>query len=276
MTLLYFPDTTVIGSHSLSTNCKGNHVVVGAPKSRTGDNTGVAYILDAISGQVLKKLEPPCLQRGDEFGSSVAMNCFGTRALVGAKTNRDIDSTVRSPGVVYLFDIIDSSNQVDASSPVVSLLQTFHNPNPQDYDEFGIVVDMDRSGEIIVIASPNHNHNQGVVYLFNKNGTLIRSIGPPSLLATTFNTTDQPGRFNNYTEHNLHRDQFFGSSLALSQNGKLLLVGAPGKGWTKQLPGAVYLFDATTGDLLKTIHNPSHQEPRKCRLLLCAFGRHEQ
>ena len=261
MTLLYLPDTTaVLGSHSLSINCQGDRVLVGALSPQ---NAGAVFVLDATTGDLLQSLQPPCLQYEDYFGSSVAMNCDGSRALVGAKKNRDADPSIKSPGVVYLFDIIDNIDGSQAAV-TVNLLQTFQNPNPQDYDEFGIVVAMDHVGETIAIASPNHNHNQGIVYLFNKNGRLIRSLGPPSLLASTTandsnaNTAGQARNANNHTEHNLHRDQFFGSSLALSEDSKLLLVGAPGKGWTKQLPGAVYLFDTHTGDLLQTIHNPAH------------------
>lgn len=258
MTLIYLPDTAVLGSSNLAMNCQGDRVLVGTPSSRNGDNTGAAFVLDATTGKLLADLQPPCLQHQDYFGSSVAMNCDGSRALVGAKRNKDSDLGVSSPGVVYLFDIIDTTDGVQTN-----LLQTFTNPNPQDYDEFGIVVTMDQSGETVAIASPNHNHNQGIVYIYNKNGRLIRSMGPPSLLLGNNSTNllmHQPRNANKNTEHNLHRDQFFGSSLALSEDSKLLLVGAPGKGWTKQLAGAAYLFDTSTGDLLSTIHDPSYSD----------------
>ena len=262
MTLLYLPDTVAVGSQSLAMNCQGDRVLVGTPASSNGENNaGAAYVLDAITGNLMTSLQPLCLQHQDRFGSSVAMNCDGSRALVGAKRSKDTDQSVTSPGVVYLFDIIDNTNGGN-QEVTATLLQTFHNPNPQDYDEFGIVVAIDQAGETIAIASPNHNHNQGIVYIYNKNGTLIRSVGPPSILLTNNNTNNmmvrQPRNANNNTEHNLHRDQFFGSSLALSGDSKQLLVGAPGKGWTKQLPGAAYLFDTYTGELLQTIHNPAH------------------
>lgn len=249
MTLLYLPESVSGGSHSIALTCQGSRVLVGEPYSMAEANSGAAYIMDSDTGTILHTLRQPCPRRDDNFGSSVAINCEGTRVLVSANKNWKSDPNVKSPGVVYLYDVIEGNTQP------VQLLQTFENPDPQDFDEFGAVMAMDRAGETIVIASPTHNHNEGVVYVYNKNGRLIHTLHPPPLLSV------QTGRSTssaNATNPPVQRDIFFGSSVSLSDDGKLLLVGGPAKGWAANLPGMAYLWDANAGILLRTIQNPAY------------------
>lgn len=173
MPLLYLPENSVGGSHNVASNCQGIQSIVGVPKTNDGENSGGAYVLDSQSGKILHYLQQPCPERDDQFGSAVAMNCDGSRVLVSAKNKFGSEKLqgIMSPGLVYLFVIFDGSK--------ARLLHTFHNPDPQDFDQFGSVVAMDQAGETIAIASPNHNHNEGVLYIFNKNRSLIRTLVPP-------------------------------------------------------------------------------------------------
>jgi hypothetical protein len=242
MSLLYLPENVEFGSPSLATNYEGDRILVGAPYDTAGVDAGVAYIVDTNTGELLQTLSQPCPQPADHFGVSVAMNCDGTRVLVGAKKAYSTNQTIQSPGIVYLFDIHNDG--------AATLLQTIQNPAPQDFDGFGVGLALDKEGKIIAIAAPNHNKNEGVVYVFDERGQMVNEFRPP-----TQDKQNISGEAGNNTQGS--QDQFFGSSIDISGDGDKIAVGAPGKGWAKQLPGTVYLISTLQGEVLETIHNPS-------------------
>ncbi|CAB9515540.1 PQQ [Seminavis robusta] len=250
MKLLHLPDGVAGGTHSIAVNCQGDLIAVGAPYSKDGENAGAAYILDTASGDVLYHLQQPCPQMEDNLGTSVAMSCDGTNVLVAGKKGFVGDKDQHSQGVVYLFGIQPSLRESAESLPAAELVQTFQNPEPEAFDEFGAAVAMDQAGETIAIASPNHNQNQGVVHVFTKNGALIKSFRPSSMInEIRARSAVHPGLSS--------QDQFFGSSMSLSADGTLLLIGAPGRGWRNPSPGGAYLFHVPTGQLLLSIPNPT-------------------
>ena len=245
MTLIYLPDETALGSHNIAANCNGDRILVGSPYDRHGNNAGAVFVLDANAGDVLQTIRQPCPQRDDNFGASLALNCDGTRVLIGARKGYGSNSDVKSPGVVYLYKLTQNGEGETAR-----LLHIFHNPDPQDFDEFGSILDMDDSGSLLAMASPHHDENAGVVYLYGQHGTLFRTIRPP------IHNQERDANFN-INDSNQHRDKFFGTSVSMSGDGESIVIGAPGKGWRKQLPGAAYLFSTSSGDLIRTITNPT-------------------
>lgn len=88
---------------------------------------------------------------------------------------------------------------------------------------FGYALDFDKTGNRMAVASPGYNNNQGKVTLYTRNnGNWIEE---ETIIANDFAMGDK-----------------FGSSLSLSENGDVLIIGSPEKNNGK---GAVYVFKRT-------------------------------
>jgi hypothetical protein len=214
------PTPAVSDQFGNSVAISGNNVLVGAIWDDTGaTNAGAAYLFDGTTGSLLRTFLNPTPSQSDWFGNSVAIS--GNNVLVGAF----MDHTGGiNPGAAYLFD-----------GTTGSLLRTFLNPTPAIGDYFGNSVAI--SGNNVLVGAPNDDTgatNTGAAYLLN--GTT------GSLLRTFLNPTPAPG------------DQF-GSSVAISGNN--VLVGTPLDDTGATDAGAAYLFDGTTGSLLRTFLNPT-------------------
>jgi len=172
----------------------------------------------------------PSPDNNDLFGQSVSLS--GGRALVGAQLD---DTGGTDTGRAYLFNAATGA-----------LLQTFANPNPAGLpasvpsDAFGLSVSL--SGNLALIGAQSDetgttNNNSGTAYLFNATtGSLLRTFTNPT-----------PGINDN-----------FGHAVAVSGNLALISAagdanGSPSSGGS----GAAYLFDTTTGALLRTFTNPT-------------------
>lgn len=154
----------------------------------------------------------------DKFGHTFVVH--GTQLFVGSFRDRN------RAGAAYLFD-----------GPTGALFQTFVNPNPVGDDDFfgedffgqGIAFD----GPRVVVGAPAEE-NTGAVYVFDAtSGLLERTIRNPT-----------PGP----------RD-FFGANVAAV--GGMVLVSATLDDTAGPDAGAVYAFDAATGELVGTALNPS-------------------
>jgi len=103
---------------------------------------GVAYVFDLANGTGSETdvnasvitLTSPSPDAGDNFGRSVAMG--GNYAVVGA--HKDDSNSVNQDGVVYVFDVRDSSN----------VAYTISNPDSTDNGQFGFAVAMN-DGNIV-------------------------------------------------------------------------------------------------------------------------------
>lgn len=96
-------------------------LISSAYDSTEATDTGIAYLFDIETGNLLQTFNNPTPQSGDRFGFSASLS--GTYALIGSP-NDDIGAT--DAGSVYLFD-----------TETGNLLQTFNNPTPQIGDLFG-------------------------------------------------------------------------------------------------------------------------------------------
>ena len=197
----------------------GSNVLVGAPNDDTGaTDAGAAYVFDS-TGILILTIPNPSPATGDEFGSAVA--AVGTNLLVGARSK---DAGAVDAGAAYLFN-----------GTTGALMQTFSNPTPALHDLFGYSVAA--VGSNILVGAPDDNtgaSNAGAAYLFNPSGALLQ-------------TFQKPLRAIN--------DQLGWSVAGLGAN--VAVVGAPFDDTGAKDAGAVYLFDGTTGLLLKTVTNPS-------------------
>lgn len=141
----------------------------------------------------------------------------GDRLAVGSPSDR---FQVSRPGAAYLFDADGHRLQRRLASPASA-----------PADEFGWAVAL--HGKLVAVGAPQQG-GAGAVHLYRaSSGKLLRSV------------TDPAGAF----------DDRFGESVALS--GNRLLVGASGvDSGGDPFAGAAYLFDTTTGALVRTFANP--------------------
>lgn len=200
-------------------NERASRVLVGAPGDDTrGDGVGQAYLFRAGSGTLLQTFDDPTVTDHDQFGRSVALD--NNRVLVGAPGD---DTIERGAGQAYLFD-----------AGTGKLLRTFNDPTVTDGDQFGRSVVL--AGDRVLIGAPGDDtksDNSGQAYLFDANsGTLLQ----------IFNNPSETGRE-------------FGTSVAL--DGSRVLIGAPANRHDGQRAGQAYLFDASTGKLLRTFNDPT-------------------
>lgn len=186
-------------------------VAVGAPYEQVnGIPTGVVHVFDAADGSPIGRLVAPDGSAGDEFGASIAIE--GGLIAVGAPRRDDdgIDS-----GAVLTFDATSLNH-----------LRTIRPDNGGFLKIFGISIDLD-GGRLLAGAQGNSENGllAGAAYLFDAaTGSQVHQ-----LLASDGASND-----------------FFGAAVALE--GDVAAVGAWSKSIVFDHSGAVYLFDASTGN----------------------------
>lgn len=196
----------------------GGDVLVGAPGDDTSaPDAGAVYRFDAATGALIRTYQKPFPKAGDQFGYSVTT--LGSDVLVGTPFD---GSDGADAGAAYLLD-----------GTTGDILQTFHNPSPQD-PYFGIAVAA--SGAVVAIGSPQDSGTAsggGAVYLFDAvTGASLRRLEKPVPAV----------------------DDFFGAPIAMLGND--ILVAAPNDDAGANDAGVVYLFDQS-GVLLRTFQRPS-------------------
>ncbi len=204
-----------------SVSISGNNVLIGAPNhDEETSNSGAAYLFDATTGNLVRTIYNPSPYSGDNFGDSVSIS--GNDILIGA-FSKDVGVNTNS-GAAYLFDATTGN-----------LVHTFLNPTPAPSDNFARLVSI--SGNNVLISTPNDDTgatNSGSAYLFDATtGNLVHTFLNP-----TPATSD-----------------LFGDSVSISGNN--VLIGTPQDSTKAFRAGSAYLFDATTGNLIHTIENPS-------------------
>jgi hypothetical protein len=197
-------------------------VIVGAGSdATTGTGSGQAYLYNAATGALLHTLANPTPATNDLFGQRVSIS--GNLALVGAQND---DTSATNAGAAYLFNVTTGA-----------LLRTFLNPGtaPIASDSFGNAVAV--SGNRVLISAPLDDtgaSNAGAAYLFDATtGGLLHTLANPTPVSN---------------------DQF-GSHVALF--GNMALIGTPFDDTGATDSGSAYLFDVTTGALLRTFSNPT-------------------
>jgi hypothetical protein len=204
----------------------GGKALIGAQLDDTGGtDTGRAYLYDATTGALLQTFAnpnpavAPSGAPGDSFGASVSLS--GNLALIGAKAD---DAGATNSGIAYLFNATTGA-----------LLRTFNNPTPQSSDSFGLAVAV--SGDRALISATGDRtgaSGAGAAYLFDT--------GTGALLRTFLNPT--PASQDN-----------FGFDVALA--GNFALISTINDDTASLNAGAAYLFDITTGGLVRTFLNPT-------------------
>jgi len=228
-------------------------------------------VVQAAPGDLIRTLAKPNPQTGDLFGYALASQGEGVLATVpcyGAGGNQNasavysfngntgaLTGTFLTPGtaffgysVCYLGSdvlvgaVYDSNGGSMAGAAYLyegatgNFKRMLQKPVPAAYDNFGVAV-VNLGGKALVGAHGDDTGagNAGAAYLFNPDtGGLVRTFQNPTPTA----------------------NQFLASALA--PMGSNVLVGAPAEVGGVGIPdGAAYLFDGTSGALLKSLVNPT-------------------
>ena len=213
---------------SVACSADGKTIVVGAIGDETSGTGGygLVYVFDREGNnfnEVGILTGSNATHSSDQFGSSVATSADGKTIVVGAIG--DETSGTGGYGLVYVFD--REGNNFNE----VGILTGTYASDANDY--FGNSVATSADGKTIVVGAYNDEINPsgigtyGVVYIFNREGNNFNEVG----ILTGSHASDDDDRF--------------GDSVAISADGKNIIVGAH----RDELPssssesGVVYVFD---------------------------------
>jgi hypothetical protein len=222
----------------------GNRAIVGAygEDDTGGIISGKAYIFDVTTGTLLHTLDNPNpfgVGSGDYFGWKVGIS--GNYAIVSARWEDDAEKFPNgdNSGKAYIFDVTTGA-----------LVHQLDNPNAYDTtdsDFFGTSVAI--SGNYAIVGAPGED--DGGTGLGTQGGTGLSSGKAYIFNVTTgalVHTLDNPNAYNTSAS------DFFGYAVAI--DGNSAIVGAYGEDDAGGLTsGKAYIFDATTGVLLRTLHD---------------------
>ena len=190
----------------VATSADGKTIVVGASLDETtGSNTGLVYVFDRTGNsfnQVGILNSGISAELNDLFGSSVATSADGKTIVVGAPVD---DTAVIDTGLAYVFERNGNSfNQVG--------ILTGTNSTASE-DQFGFSVAISADGKTIAVGAkddevPGASTATGIVYVYDR---VVNSFNQVGILTGTFST--QSG-------------DRFGNSVAISADGKRIVVGA--------------------------------------------------
>jgi FG-GAP repeat len=221
----YNPDPTAQDGFGHSVAVSDSIAVVGAFNDDPGgvSDAGTSYVFDTTTGKLAATLNNPDPGTGDAFGWSVAVS--GNIAVIGAPLDDPGGAT--DAGTAYVFDTATGK-----------LVATLNNPEParKGNDGFGYSVAV--SGNIAVIGAPGDDPggvvDAGTAYVFDTTtGKLTATLNSP-----------HPGTGDG-----------FGFSVAVSGNAIVISAPLDNHRGTSHV-GTVYVFNAVTGKLIITIHNP--------------------
>jgi RNase P/RNase MRP subunit p29 len=210
------PLRDALGNFGANFAISDNIIAVGAPDDTGGIDSGCVYLFDAITGNLLRRIENPSPDAEDYFGLSLAIS--GSKILVGASGD---DFGALNSGIAYLFDIGSGT-----------LLTTLVNPAPEPDDRFSGTLGI--SGNTVVVGSSfdgNIYSARGNAHIFDAtSGALTKTLTSP-------NPTDEE----------------FGNGVAISQN--TIVVTSFGNSSTIS-KGRIYVYEADSGNLSGVLENP--------------------
>lgn len=198
----------------------GAFAAIGAPGNDfVFSGSGSVYIVDPTTGTLQRTINNPAPSSGDGFGATLAP--VGPLLFIGAPND---DATGTNSGAAYLYDPADGD-----------LKRTFDNPAADGGDQFGFSA-AEADGQLLVGAPFAHVGPSlaGVVYM----------IDPTTPSVTRTFTNPEPDNF----------DQFGAAVAALPG---IAIIGAPAADETLVADvGRVYVYDAATGEALRTLLDP--------------------
>ena len=247
-------DALDVFGFSLAISADGNTLLVGAPDEDGGANTvdgdgsddtkdsaGAAYVF-ARTGTTWAQqayLKAGNSDAGDNFGEAVTISGDGNTIAIGAFSEDGVGGTLPDPnsnavvdsGAVYTFE---------RAGAVWAPLRYLKASNAETLDQFGSEVALSRDGMRLAISAPgeasgaigvggdeasNSQTQAGAVYVFVKSGSAW-------LQEAYIKASNTDG------------GDFFGSSLAISDDGSVLAVASEGEDGSATGPGAAQIEGA--------------------------------
>ncbi len=210
---------SVDGLFGYNVALSGDLAVISAEASDVGTSSlaGAVFVFNATTGDLLHTLSSPTPGNSFAFGRSLAV--LGDRIAIGS-----LDGP-QGEGVVYIFNAVTGD-----------LLTTIANPDPDAVpDLFGDALAF--SGDTLVVGTPEEKligQAIGRAYIYH--------IHPVTSAATLAATIDNPITTGTTS---------FARSLAT--DGTLVAVSATGEDSGGLNSGAVYIYDAATGNFLRKL-----------------------
>jgi outer membrane protein assembly factor BamB len=213
---IHQPDGTEFDLFGGSVALHGDRLVVGAPDSgESFSRSGAAYLFDASSGELIRKLVPEDVDPGDYFGTAIAIT--EDYVVIGSPGDGDIAAW---SGSAYLFD-------ARTGDEIMKLV-------PSDgYTAFDFGESVAAEGGLAVIGAPGKTetlHGQGGAYLFD------------------LQTGEQLGAWLASDAAEFDR---FGGAVALSDSHAV--IGARGSNVLGPNLNRAYVFDVRTGEEIATL-----------------------
>jgi len=213
---------------SVALSNSGDVLAIGA--FAEDDLAGAAYVFSRAGDgwrQIARLTGSSARTRGDHFGWSVALSADGTRLAVGA------DGAAGDAGAVHLFE---RSEDTWSRSAVIS-------PPPDRYSHraFGRSVALSSSGSALAVGAPGDSAAgplAGAVHLY-----VLQAHGPVPVTKLHSPTP--------------RSHAWFGQSVAVSADGRTVIVGAPGDEERGQRTGAAYAFTADENGVWKSARLPA-------------------
>lgn len=213
---------------AVSLSSDGSTAIVGAPyKTESGQsNAGAVYVFTKSGGSWTQTQKLTAADGTyDEFGYAVSLSSDGSTILVGAPFKQV--NGLASAGAAYIYTKSggswSQSGFVTASDEVAN-------------DNFGLAVSLSGDGSTALISIPdkkvNDQYSAGVVYIFTNSGSGWSQV-------QKVNASD-PGV-----------STFFGTSVSLSNNGNIALIGANGTTLING-NGAAYVFTKSGNSWVQT------------------------
>jgi hypothetical protein len=201
-----------------------SYYIVGSPRDSEGSTSfsGSAHVYNTTTGALLQTLVNPSIAADDYFGRTIAISPSGNYYVVSS-------NKISVGGAAYIW-------QTQQSGPI-----TLTNPNAYSTsanDDFGYSLAINDS--YTVVGAPSEDDaggtDSGKAYIFNTTtGALLQTLDNP----------------------NPAGGDSFGSSVAI--NNSYTIVGGPGYDTAAGgiNSGSAYVFNTSTGGLIRTINNPN-------------------
>lgn len=205
-------------SFGISLSAAGGHILIGDPQDGAlPSGAGAAHLYDAESRQLLRSFFAPNGKAYDNFGGAVALS--GDIGVIGSPGD---DTDARDRGAAYVFD-------VTTGTLIHKLLPPIASP---PLLSFGSTVSI--AGDLILVGAPGDQFSQyaGSAYLYDgKSGALLRRFETPVAMG----------------------GDNFGRSIALSTDYSVIYSTDTDAIFE---PDSVYIFNNTSGDLLRVFQPP--------------------
>ena len=222
----------------------GSTIVVGAPGDNGGTSgQGAAYTFEKVGGTwtQLQKLVQSDTRGSGFFGSKVRLSDDGTTLVAGAYGHDEpYSGAANNTGAAYIFE---KGGGGSTWSQTLKLYPTLGGTD-NGGGEFGHGLDISGDGNVIAVGAPRDDTTRsdgGSVYMYVKTGAAWSA--SPTQVITPANL-----------EAVVSDAYYLGWSIALSQNGEHMVVGAVGDdgptlygGPTAANAGAIHLYKRTNG-----------------------------